>query len=388
MSTPGLLTIEEANRRLNDLVRLTSDIVWEADRDLKLRNISSTVLKLTGHLAQELAGKCLTDVWRPVEDKIISPLRPFRDIRTDVVTPSGDIRYFLLSGLPIFDKSGGFVCIRGLAKDISGTVEVERSLQEYQWELEKKVSLRTRELEYANRSKSEFLANMSHELRTPLNAVIGFSQALLTGIGGSLTNKQKEYVSDIEMSGDLLLSLINDVLDLSKVEAGKAELHDEDFNVSQVIDLAVTLVKQRAAEKNLTLKITANPAAELNGDMRMCKQMLSNLLSNAIKFTPQDGRIEVVFRISQDGEPQISVMDTGIGMSDHDIEKAFEKFGQIDGELSRSERGTGLGLPLVAAQIELHEGKIEVQSAIGLGTTMTLVFPIWRQVEPDQHSLY
>jgi PAS domain S-box-containing protein len=388
LASSGLLSAEEANRRLNDLVRLTSDIVWEADRDFQILNVSSTVLKVTGMLPQELLGKKLTDFWEPGPGVDLSPLKPFREVPTITNVPGQKTGHFLLSGLPVFNQAGEFTCVRGLVKDISRQVEAQKTLLDYQRQLENKVSSRTQDLEYANRSKSEFLANMSHELRTPLNAVIGFSQALLGGLGGSLTDKQTEYINDIQMSGDHLLSLINDVLDLSKIEAGKSELYEEEFVVAEMIDQTIRLVKQRAFEKEISLRVTASPSTALKVDNRICKQMLSNLLSNAIKFTPEGGRIDVAVRLDSEGRVEISVTDSGIGMSDQDVEKAFEKFGQIEGDLSREEKGTGLGLPLVASQIELHGGSIDVQSSAGSGTTMTIRFPAERLVDAKQHSLF
>jgi PAS domain S-box-containing protein len=388
LASAGHLSVEEANRRLNDLVRLTSDIVWEADRDFQILSISNSVLKATGLLPQDLLGKTLADFWKPEPSVDLSALKPFRDVPTKMNMQGQKTGHFLLSGLPVFNKAGEFVNVRGLLKDISPRVEAQQALLDYQKQLEDKVLRRTQDLEYADRSKSEFLANMSHELRTPLNAVIGFSQALLAGLGGSLSDKQTEYIKDIQMSGDHLLSLINDVLDLSKIEAGKSELHEEEFVVDEMIDQTIRLVKQRAFEKDISLRVAASPSMALKADIRMCKQMLSNLLSNAIKFTPASGSVDVSVRLDPNGWAEISVSDSGIGMSDQEIEKAFEKFGQIEGDLSREEKGTGLGLPLVLSQIELHGGSIEVQSTVGKGTTMSIRFPPDRLVKAEQHSLF
>jgi PAS domain S-box-containing protein len=388
LASAGHLSVEEANLRLNDLVRLTSDIVWEADRNFQILSISNTVLKTTGLLPQDLLGKTLSEFWKAESGVELSALKPFREVPAILNVAGQKTGHFLVSGLPIFNKAGEFVCVRGLLKDISARVEAQQALLDYQKKLEDKVLRRTHDLEYANRSKSEFLANMSHELRTPLNAVIGFSQALLGGLGGSLSDKQTEYIKDIEMSGDHLLSLINDVLDLSKIEAGKSELYEEEFVVDEMIDQSIRLVKQRAFEKNITLRVAASPSMALSADKRMCKQMLSNLLSNAIKFTPAEGSVDIGVKLNAEGWAEISVTDSGIGMSDQEIKKAFEKFGQIEGDLSREEKGTGLGLPLVLSQIELHGGAIDVQSTVGEGTTMSIRFPPDRLVATEQHSLF
>ena len=231
---------------------------------------------------------------------------------------------------------------------------------------------------------------MSHELRTPLNAILGFSQALNSGLLGQLSSKQSEYVGDIEASGNLLLSLINDLLDISKIEAGRMELYEEVFDYAHEVDDAIRLVRQQADSKGILLRTTVDKGVRLMGDARMCKQMLVNLLTNAIKFTPENGRVSLHARCEEHGALEVWVTDTGQGMSDKDIETAFEKFGQVgqvDGPLVAGETGTGLGLPLVAAQIKLHGGGIDVQSAEGLGTTMTLTFPAHRVVVSGQHSL-
>jgi signal transduction histidine kinase len=234
---------------------------------------------------------------------------------------------------------------------------------------------KSRQLEAASRHKSEFLANMSHELRTPLNAIIGFSEVLNERMFGELNEKQEEYLKDIYASGQHLLSLINDILDLSKVEAGRMELEVTDFDLPSAIDNALILVRERASRRGIRLgRAIDNRVAMIRGDERKVKQVLLNLLSNALKFTPEGGRIDVRAAIN-DGMAEISVADTGVGIAPEDQEAIFEEFRQV-GTADKKVEGTGLGLALSRKFIELHGGRIWVQSQPGKGSTFTFTLPI------------
>jgi signal transduction histidine kinase len=231
------------------------------------------------------------------------------------------------------------------------------------------------QLEAANRHKSEFLANMSHELRTPLNAVIGFSDVLLERTFGELNDKQEQYVSIVLGSGRHLLSLINDILDLSKIEAGRMELELTSFDVEMAIDNTVTLVRDRAARHNLALAVDVEPGLDpVVADERKVKQILLNLLSNAVKFTADGGRIGVrAGRV--DGGVEIAVTDTGIGIAPEDQAAIFEEFRQVGTDVVRKREGTGLGLALTRRFVELHGGAIRVESELGKGSTFTFTLP-------------
>ena len=217
---------------------------------------------------------------------------------------------------------------------------------------------------------------MSHELRTPLNAVIGFSEVLLDRMFGDVNAKQQEYLEDILASGRHLLSLINDILDLAKIEAGRMELDLEDFDVAQAIDNAVVLVRERATRKGLTLdtRLDRNLGG-MRGDQRKVKQVLLNLLSNAVKFTPEGGRVEVRAQ-RLDGQIEIGVADTGIGIAAEDLDAVFEEFRQVGTDYAKKHEGTGLGLTLSRKFVELHGGRIWVKSQPGHGSTFTFTLPV------------
>jgi signal transduction histidine kinase len=233
---------------------------------------------------------------------------------------------------------------------------------------------KSRQLEAASQHKSEFLANMSHELRTPLNAVIGFSEVLAQGMFGDVNEKQSEYLHDILDSGRHLLSLINDILDLSKIEAGRMELEVSEFDLPLAIQNALTLVRERALRRGIALHhVIDNRVAGIRADERKVKQVLLNLLSNAIKFTPEGGGIEVR-AAPVDGMVEVSVTDTGVGIAPEDQEAVFEEFRQV-GTADKKAEGTGLGLALSRKFIELHGGRISVRSQLGTGSTFTFTLP-------------
>ena len=232
------------------------------------------------------------------------------------------------------------------------------------------------QIEAANRHKSEFLATMSHELRTPLNAIIGFSDVLKERMFGELNAKQAEYVGDIHSSGRHLLALINDILDLSKIEAGRMEIHPSHFDLKSALDSALILIRERALRKGITVHVDLAPdVGEITADAHKLKQILVNLLSNAVKFTPEGGAITVRATAMPDAI-EIAVADTGIGIASSDQALIFDKFRQahtIDGQ---AREGTGLGLALAQQYVQMHGGRIRVQSAPGAGATFTVTLPV------------
>jgi GAF domain-containing protein len=240
----------------------------------------------------------------------------------------------------------------------------------------REIADKSRQLEAASRHKSEFLANMSHELRTPLNAILGFSEVLAERMFGEVNEKQAEYLQDILSSGRHLLSLINDILDLSKVEAGRLELELGRFHLPTALDNALTLVRERATRHGITLRQTVDEQlGDIVADERKVKQILLNLLSNAVKFTPEGGRVGVAVTAAEDGIT-IAVSDTGIGIAPEDQAAIFEEFRQVGREDARKQEGTGLGLTLAKKFVELHGGRIWVDSHVGQGSTFSFTLPI------------
>jgi signal transduction histidine kinase len=241
--------------------------------------------------------------------------------------------------------------------------------------LYREIEVKSREVEVASRHKSEFLANMSHELRTPLNAIIGFSEVLTERMFGELNAKQAEYVGDILDSGRHLLSLINDILDLSKIEAGRMELEPSEFYLPGAIENALTLVRERAGRRAIAVAHDIDARlGPVRADERKVKQVLLNLLSNALKFTPEGGRIDVRAGL-RDGVAEIAVADTGVGIAPEDQAAVFEEFRQV-GTAAKKVEGTGLGLAIARKFVELHGGRIWVDSRPGAGATFTFTLPV------------
>jgi signal transduction histidine kinase len=231
------------------------------------------------------------------------------------------------------------------------------------------------ELERASKHKSEFLANMSHELRTPLNAIIGFSQVLREQMFGNVNEKQAEYLDDIISSGNHLLSLINDVLDLSKVEAGQVELEVGPFSLQEALERGVVMVRERATKDGVQVALMADPDIDVvEGDERRIRQVIFNLLSNAVKFTPAGGTVDVT-AAQANGEVRVSVADTGPGIAPEDHERIFEEFQQTETGIEQRE-GTGLGLALSKRLVELHGGRIWVDGELGEGSTFVFTLPL------------
>ena len=239
------------------------------------------------------------------------------------------------------------------------------------------------EAQAADRSKTVFLANMSHELRTPLNAIIGFSDIIRCGLTDPNDHAQfMEYAEYIHASGTHLLGLINDILDLSKIEAGRLVLHEREAVLGDVIDACLIITKERADEQGLAVTTDIPRDIPLLVDERKLKQILINIVSNAIKFTPRGGTVSIDGGILENGAFRLRVTDTGIGIAEEHLAKVMIPFWQVEGEQARRFQGTGLGLPLTKALVEAHGARMDIDSEIGKGTAVTLTFPSYRVIDP------
>jgi two-component system cell cycle sensor histidine kinase PleC len=245
--------------------------------------------------------------------------------------------------------------------------------------------------EAANQAKSEFLANMSHELRTPLNAINGFSEIMAAEMFGPLGDaRYKGYAGDILKSGQHLLSLINDILDMAKIEAGKMTLHYEAVSLKEICEDAVRLMRGKVQEAGLTISVDAGAAPEIEADHRGVKQVLLNLISNAVKFTPEGGSITLTIRpfVGEAGDERVRVActDTGIGIAPEDLTRLARPFEQVEGQHSKTTQGTGLGLALTKSLIEMHGGLLAMESEPGEGTTVSFDLPVRRPMEAAERQ--
>ncbi len=363
---------EEMQRKLSSAVEHTADIVIIAKRDGIIEYVNPAFEKITGYTRKEAIGKNPRILKSGKQDKkfyeylweTILSGEVFYGVLVNK-KKNGELYYAEKTITPVKDELGNITNFVSVDKDITESKKAEDILRENE------------RLIYTSKAKSDFLASMSHELRTPLNAVIGFSELLKQNIAGELNQKQGRYVEDILTSGNHLLALINDILDLSKVEAGKVELVVEKLSVPQAVNEGLTLVKEKAMRHNIKLKTELDPELEfIEADRLRFKQILFNLLSNAVKFSKPEGGIVTVKTKKEGGMVRISVSDTGIGIEEEDMGKLFKEFEQISAGISRKYGGTGLGLVISKKLVELHGGKISAESRYGEGSTFTFLLPL------------
>jgi PAS domain S-box-containing protein len=379
----GLLAeqrLARSEQRFRDFAEVASDWFWETDSAHRVSYISGGATSRS-YRPKDFLGRTLIEIargdakdahWsRHLAD--LAAHRPFRDFAFSLAGADGAERFWSVSGIPMHDDLGRFIGYRGTGTEITREVQAQRHLERAK-----------EQAETASRAKSEFLANMSHELRTPLNAILGFAEIIRDRLLGPIGDaRYAEYAQDIHSSGTHLLGIINDILDLSKVEAGRLELVEEIVDIQSIVKSVVLLLRERVATAGLQLKIDLpDNLLLLRADERKLKQVLMNLLSNAVKFTPSGGEIAIRVRVGEQGMI-LEVRDNGIGIAPEDIERALSPFGQVDSRLSRRYEGTGLGLPLARALVELHGGTLSLESMPGRGTTVRITLPGERLVERE-----
>ncbi|WES30065.1 PAS domain S-box protein [Varunaivibrio sulfuroxidans] len=379
--------LKMAENRVRDFAFISSDLFWETGPDHRYTYVSNELIDVTDFSPNNLLGRTRWEValqepggermWEN-HRKILNAHKPFREFTHAYMRKDGKKEYIRVNGMPAFDNSGAFLGYRGTATVVTGQVRAQRALV---------TACETAET--ANRAKSEFLANMSHELRTPLNAIIGFSTMLREEIIGPISNdKQKEYLSDILGSGEHLLEIINDILDVSAIEVDELKLEEEEIDIADTFDTVARMVELRARQNGVTIEKPKHfDAARLLGDRRRVQQILINLMTNAIKFTPEGGQIEMRVALEEDGALALSVRDTGIGMDSEGVKMALSKFGQVDSGLDRKNEGAGLGLPLVKGLVELHGGTMDIESSPNVGTTIRAHFPQQRVVPTTSENM-
>jgi PAS domain S-box-containing protein len=367
--------------KYRDVTRGTSDWIWELDSLYRFNWISvSPALDdrivesfSRGQTRGETIERGVTDAQWAAHRARLDQRLPIRDFRFERLDSNGELHHLTVSGDPIIDIAGQFQGYRGSGQDITQRIQTERAL-----------FLAKEEAESANRTKSQFLANMSHELRTPLNAVLGFAEIIRDGMIGPIDHRYRQYAGDIFIAGRHLLRVIGDVLDLSKIEAGRMELREEWVDLAEVIAACRRLIEGRADAAQVRLQIGISAGLRpIMADPSRLQQVILNLVANSVKFTP-DGGLVRIDAWQTDGEGiHITVTDTGIGMAAKDIPAALAPFRQLESQLSRRFEGTGLGLPIAKTLVELHGGTLDIESRPGHGTRIHIRLPPERMMAPE-----
>lgn len=371
---------EESSARLASIVASSEDAIISKTLDGIINTWNLGAEKIFGYTSEEIVGQDITTLFPPnhrdEENHILSQIRagkPIKDYETIRRRKDGSLIYVSISVSPIKDKYGKIIEISTILRDISKSKKYEEQLEKT-----------NQELAHATRLKDKFLANMSHELRTPLNAILGMSEALQEEVFGTLNEKQHNSVQTIESSGTHLLSLINDILDLAKIESGKIELDYTHVSIKNLCDSSLVFIKQQAMQKQIKVHTDIPPyLPDLLVDERRIRQVLINLLTNAVKFTQECGRISLKVRIESNkldssvptSQVCFAITDNGIGITQENLAKLFQPFVQIDSALNRQYAGTGLGLILVKQIVEMHGGQIKVNSEFGVGSCFAFSLP-------------
>ncbi len=420
--------LQESEKRLQAILDNSPTLIFLKDAEGRYLQINRQFERSLNLTREQILGHTDAEVFPPEEAAVFRAndrkvLEADRMLKFEVIAQYYDGPHTsIVYKFPLHDDAGMVYAVGGIATDITERKLMEEALQKYNEELEEKVRERTREYELAkimaetaSKAKSDFLANMSHELRTPLNSVIGFSEILQDELFGPLNERQRETIGYINTSGHHLLDLINEILDLSKIEAGRMEMEPALFSLRIVLNESLALLSEKAMRRRIKLYLDVEPDAdrEIEADERKLKQIIFNLLGNAVKFTPEGGSVHVNARRvrspefgaqsgkdssesgtrSLEGESiyyelktqnskldadfiEISVTDTGIGIKSEDMPRLFHEFTQLQSAYTKEYEGTGLGLALTKKLVELHGGTIWASSEFGKGSTFTFVIPV------------
>lgn len=398
--------LEKSEARFRLIFDNAFDVIFSIDRDLVFTDISPSVERILGFKPEEIVGRSIQDLTLLPEERMESALSVLKrvlkgekisSVTYELISKDGTTGVGEISLAPVF-RDGQVVSVSCIGRDITAQKMAEQRLMQAYAELDSRVQERTAELEQAkvsaekaNRTKSDFLANMSHEFRTPLSHIIGFTELLLMKQFGEINEKQEEFLGDIQQSGRHLLSLVNDILDMSKVDAGQLDLEVSEIQLGQALENGLSMIEEEARSRGIELTVDWTDAPKtLRADERKLKQILYNLLTNAVKFTPDGGRIHLKARQfnkdreetppaqwTQDQGLEISISDTGIGLAPEHLKNIFEPFEQVDSSMGRKQQGTGLGLSLTRRLVYLHGGVIWAESGgEGKGATFRVLLPI------------
>lgn len=369
------LTREASEQRFRDFAEVASDWFWETGPDHRLTFLSDRITafgadrqKWIGHYPWEFAADARqgrTSKWEELRAQL-DRREPFRDFVYKILAADGSTLFMAASGKPFYDQEGRFCGYRGVGRDVTTSLLAEQALREAKESAEE-----------ASVAKSRFLATMSHELRTPLNAVIGFADLMRTAVFGPLGNdRYRAYAEDIHASAQHLLQIINDILDVARIEAGRFRLQREDLNPADILGDAVRIMATEFDRAGVRVAVDVAADAPLfHADRRAIRQVILNLLSNAVKFTPTGGRISVGARHERGTGTRLWVSDTGMGIPPEHIANLGQPFVQLDSAYARKGQGMGLGLALVRSLVGMHGGRVAIDSELGRGTTVSIVLP-------------